>query len=118
MNGFSIVIPIYNEEENIDKLLNEIENKIDSKYIYEIICVNDASSEYSGEDYEKVAIHTLLVSSFLSEGKLNSAMVEELKFLSFRQVKGNEAIVDKFCNNDTCEIDFEKIKEKDLVGEV
>ena len=34
-------------------------------------------------------------------------MVEKLKFLSFRQVKGNEAIVDKFCNNDTCEIEVE-----------
>jgi len=33
-------------------------------------------------------------------------MVKKLKFLSFRQVKGNEAIVDKFCNNDACEIDF------------
>ena len=35
-------------------------------------------------------------------------IVKSLKFLSFRQVKGNEAIVDKFCNNDTCEIDFEE----------
>ena len=35
-------------------------------------------------------------------------MVDELKFLSFRQVKGNEAIVDKFCNNDTCEIGVEE----------
>ena len=39
-------------------------------------------------------------------------MVEGLKFLSFRQVKGNEAVVDKFCNNDSCEIDFEEIKEE------
>ena len=39
-------------------------------------------------------------------------MVNELKFLSFRQVKGNEAIVDKFCNNDTCEIDIEKTTSK------
>jgi len=38
-------------------------------------------------------------------------MVKQLKFLSFRQVKGNEAEVDKFCNNDTCEIDFNEIKE-------
>jgi len=38
-------------------------------------------------------------------------MVKGLKRLSFRQVKGNEAEVDKFCNNDTCEIDFEVIKE-------
>ena len=43
--------------------------------------------------------------------KTYDKMVNELKFLSFRQVKGNEAIVDKFCNNDTCEIDFEAIKE-------
>ena len=41
--------------------------------------VNDSSSEYSGEDYEKVAIHTMLASSFLSEGKLNSAIVEARK---------------------------------------
>ena len=34
-------------------------------------------------------------------------MISNLKFLSFRQVKGNEAIVDKFCNNDTCEIEVE-----------
>ena len=34
-------------------------------------------------------------------------MVSELSFLSFRQVKGNEAIVDKFCNNDTCEIELD-----------
>ena len=39
-------------------------------------------------------------------------MVSKLSFLSFRQVKGNEAIVDKFCNNDTCEIDFDEVKEK------
>jgi len=39
-------------------------------------------------------------------------MVKKLSFLSFRQVKGNEAEVEKFCNNDTCEIDFEAIKQK------
>lgn len=40
-------------------------------------------------------------------------MVKELSYLSFRQVKGNEAEVEKFCNNDTCEIDFgELVKEK------
>lgn len=33
-------------------------------------------------------------------------MRKNLGNLSFRQVKHNEAIVDKFCNNDTCEIAF------------
>jgi ribonucleoside-triphosphate reductase len=46
----------------------------------------------------------------ITEKKYNK-MVSELSFLSFRQVKGAEAEVDKFCNNDTCEIDFEQIKE-------
>ena len=31
-------------------------------------------------------------------------MISGLSFLSFRQVKGNEAIIDKFCNSDHCEI--------------
>ena len=38
-------------------------------------------------------------------------MVDKLSFLSFRQVKGAEAEIEKFCNNDTCEIDLEQIKE-------
>ncbi len=46
----------------------------------------------------------------ISEKKYNE-MVKKLSFLSFRQVKGNEAEIDKFCNNDTCEIDLEAIKE-------
>ena len=46
----------------------------------------------------------------ITEKKYNK-MVDELSFLSFRQVKGNEAEIDKFCNNDTCEIDLEQIKE-------
>ena len=38
-------------------------------------------------------------------------MVNKLSYLSFRQVKVNEAEVEKLCNNDTCELDFEEIKE-------
>ena len=43
--------------------------------------------------------------------KQYNKMVDKLSYLSFRQVKGNEAEVEKFCNNDTCEIDLEAIKE-------
>ena len=53
----------------------------------------------------------------ITEKKYNE-MVKELSFLSFRQVKGNEAEVEKFCNNDTCEIDFEAIKETQEVESV
>ena len=35
------------------------------------------------------------------------SMLESLETLSFRSVKGVEAIVERFCNNDTCELEFE-----------
>jgi len=34
--------------------------------------------------------------------KTYNKLLKKLKHLSFRQVKGNEAIVEKFCNSDTC----------------
>ena len=34
-------------------------------------------------------------------------MVDSLSPLSFRSVKGSKAIVERFCNNDTCELEFE-----------
>ncbi len=37
---------------------------------------NDSASDYQGEDYEKIAIHTMLALSYLGEGKLNEARVE------------------------------------------
>ena len=41
---FSIVIPIYNESENISNLISEIENNLDFNN-YEIIVVNDCSTD-------------------------------------------------------------------------
>ena len=34
-------------------------------------------------------------------------MLKALKPLNFKWVKGNEAEVERFCNNDTCEITME-----------
>ena len=34
-------------------------------------------------------------------------MLESLDTLSFRSVKGSKAVVERFCNNDTCELEFE-----------
>ena len=41
--------------------------------------VSDASTDYSGEDYEKVAIHTELALSYIGSGDLDSARVEARK---------------------------------------
>jgi len=42
----SIIIPAYNEEDNINKIYSEIGNILkDSDYFYEIIFVNDGSTD-------------------------------------------------------------------------
>ena len=42
---FSIIIPIYNEAENILTLLDEIKDSIKSYKNYEIIVINDSSTD-------------------------------------------------------------------------
>ena len=41
----SVIIPMYNEEENVEKTLNEIDNVLKSFDDYEIIIVDDGSSD-------------------------------------------------------------------------
>lgn len=45
MNKFSLVIPIFNEEDNIINLLNEIYNDLNNKLYFEIIVINDGSTD-------------------------------------------------------------------------
>ena len=47
MNDFSIIIPIYNEEENISKLIKKIYNILENNYNFEIIVVDDCSNDSS-----------------------------------------------------------------------
>ena len=42
--------------------------------------------------------------------KTYKKIVKGLGFLSFRQIEGNEAVVDKFCNNDVCELPGEVLQ--------
>ena len=48
--AFSIIIPVYNEEEGIEITLNNLQdNLVDCPYPHEIIVVNDGSSDSSGD---------------------------------------------------------------------
>ena len=51
MNRISIVIPIFNESENIINLINEIKKNLQKNFIYEIIVVDDYSNDNS---YNKI----------------------------------------------------------------
>jgi Glycosyl transferase family 2. len=45
MHSFSIVIPIYNESNNIKILLKEIYFILKDNFLFEVIIVNDGSNE-------------------------------------------------------------------------
>ena len=52
----SVVIPVYNEEENIPILYKELKEVLESlPYDYEVIFVNDGSRDRTGEVLEEIA---------------------------------------------------------------
>jgi len=58
-----------------DKIVDELYTTSVSKAAATFV-FNDAAQDYPGEDYEKVAIHTMLAHSFIEDGDLKSARVE------------------------------------------
>ncbi|MDQ3234615.1 MAG: hypothetical protein M3Q07_22655 [Pseudobdellovibrionaceae bacterium] len=58
-----------------DKIVDELYTTSISKGAATFV-FNDSAQDYPGEDYEKVAIHTMLAHSFLEDGDLKSARVE------------------------------------------
>ena len=49
MYKFTLVIPIFNEEDNIIDLLNEIYNDLVNKLKFEIIIINDGSTDNTSQ---------------------------------------------------------------------
>ena len=78
----SMIFDRQGQKDEARQLLMKADKVVDSLFTTSIsstaasFIYNDAMTEYSGEDYEKVAIHTVLAHSFLEEGKLNEARVE------------------------------------------
>ncbi len=58
---FSVVIPLYNEEENINPLINEIVYHLDTYKNYEIILVNDACTDNTENNIKKLNIKNLKI---------------------------------------------------------
>jgi len=53
----SIIIPIYNEEDSIVKLYNQIIKSVDDKSTYEIIFINDGSTDNSFDIIKKLLLN-------------------------------------------------------------
>ena len=58
---FSIIIPIYNECENIEKLIDEINVSLTEYNDYEIIIINDASSDNTSKVLEQINNNRMLI---------------------------------------------------------
>lgn len=56
MNNVSLIIPIYNEEQNILQLYNEIKESEAYNYLKEIIYVNDKSTDSSEKIIKKLSL--------------------------------------------------------------
>lgn len=52
--SFTVIIPFFNEEENIDKLLNEIINSINSYKNFQILLINDASFDKTIDHLQRI----------------------------------------------------------------
>lgn len=73
------------ESKESRKLLMDADKVVDELYTVSITksaaswIYNDSTTDYGGEDFEKVAIHTMLALSFLQDHELDSARVEAKK---------------------------------------
>jgi dolichyl-phosphate beta-glucosyltransferase len=50
----SIIVPVYNEADKIEKTISSIVNYVDKKYSYEIVIVDDGSRDETGSKIKKI----------------------------------------------------------------
>ena len=55
MEPFSIIVPVYNEEDNVLYMYNEITKSIKSDIKYELIFVNDGSTDKTLDEIKKLS---------------------------------------------------------------
>jgi len=87
LKKLSIVIPVYNSEETIEKVVNEIEiavSKLNSKYELEIILVNDYSKDNSLQVCKNICKHKPFVKliSFSKNFGQHNAVIAGIKMTS------------------------------------
>ena len=77
-----MILDRMNQSVSSRQTLMEADRQVDLLYRSSLVgdvasfIYNDSASDYQGEDYEKVGIHTMLALSFLGDNKLKKARVE------------------------------------------
>ena len=110
-NRISIVIPVYNEEDNIKYLIDELQSFIQNnpKYIFEVIMINDGSSDNTENEVNKHKKDWLRIISFARNFGQTAALSA-----GFEAATGDIVVaMDGDLQNDTQEITklLEKIEE-------
>jgi len=104
--SFSIVVPFYNEEDNINFFLDEIINVISRNmifYSFEIICVDDGSTDSTGVILNEYKLKTdLLTVLNFSENKGQSRAIH---YGIQNAIYENIITIDGDCQNDPNDID-------------
>ncbi|WP_141736172.1 COG3014 family protein [Oligoflexus tunisiensis] len=78
----AMILDRQGQREDSRKLLLKADRIVDELYTTSVskaaatFVFNDSAQDYPGEDYEKVAIHTMLAHSFIEDGDLKAARVE------------------------------------------
>ena len=99
--NFSIVVPVYNEEENINKLLNEIINSIKSITNYEIIVVNDGSEDETKNVLKKFNLYKIKIINHEKNLGQSAAIYSGIKNASYDHI----ITIDGDLQNDPNDID-------------
>ena len=99
----SIIIPVFNEEDSIVELNNQIISSISEKYSFEIIYINDGSTDSSKNIIENILknnSHIKLISFYKNRGK------SEALNIGFKKATGNIIItLDSDLQDDPQEFD-------------
>ncbi len=84
----SIVIPIFNEKESLPELLNEVVQILEEKFNYEIICIDDGSTDGSEEILRQYALNNprIMITRFLRNYGKSSALTEGFKLAGGKYV--------------------------------
>ena len=83
-NKISILIPVFNEQNSLDQLYNEIYKSVEKKYLYEIIFINDGSTDQSKHKIQDIISNNSnvkLIDFYKNRGK-SIALNEGFKLIS------------------------------------
>ncbi len=72
MHKFSLVIPIFNEEDSIVSLLYEIYDTIQDNYVYEIVIVNDGSTDNTLKKISNLKKNIKIINNRINLGQSKS----------------------------------------------